>query len=107
MVALTAYCQTLALYFLEEAPVEINDDLYLAYAHNRFQASRYGFKGKISVQDEMSPVAIHQDILKTLKKLSHLLTGCEKSLSTSAHNGVNAQKKPQDNAIEFHLIGDQ
>ena len=70
VVALTAYCQTLALYFLEESPVEITDDLYLAYAHNRFQASRYGFNGKISVQDEISPVVIHQDILKTLKKLS-------------------------------------
>lgn len=69
-IALTAYCQTLAFYFLEETPIKINNELYLAYAHNRFQASRYGYKGKISVPNESSPIAINEDILKTLEKLA-------------------------------------
>lgn len=69
-VALTAYCQTLAFYFLEENPVAVDNELYLAYAHNRFQASRYGYKGKISVPELVSPVAIDQDILNTLEKLA-------------------------------------
>ena len=69
-VALIAYVQTLALYFLEESPMKINDDLYLPYAHNRFQASRYGLEGKIVVPDHPSPLPIHQDILNTLEKLA-------------------------------------
>lgn len=68
--ALSAYCQTLALYFLEERPIAINDELYLAYASNRFQASRYGYKGKISVSDKPSPILIADDILQTIEKLS-------------------------------------
>ena len=69
-VALTAYCQTLALYFLEEKPVKLGNELYMAYAHNRFQASRYGYKGKISVPGDTSLVSIDQDILNTLEKLA-------------------------------------
>ena len=68
--ALAAYCQTLALYFMEEKPVCINDELYLAYNHNRFQASRYGYKGKISVLEKKSPIVIGDDILETLEKLT-------------------------------------
>lgn len=69
-IALTAYCQTLALYFLEESPIEMNDELYLAYAHNRFQASRYGYKGKISVPNTPYPIPINEDILSTLEKIA-------------------------------------
>src|SRR3989344_259063 len=69
-VALTAYCQTLAFYFSEEKPVKLDNELYLAYAHNRFQASRYGYKGKISVPDESTPISINNDILNTLEKLA-------------------------------------
>src|SRR3990167_8742784 len=68
--ALAAYCQTLALYFMEEKPVCINDELYLAYNHNGFQASRYGYKGKISVLEKKSPIVIGDDILETLEKLA-------------------------------------
>lgn len=69
-ITLTAYCQTLACYFLEENPVIMNNELYLAYAHNRFQASRYGYKGKICVPDQSSPVSIGKDILDTIEKLA-------------------------------------
>jgi len=68
-VALVAYCQTLAFYFLEEMPIEVNNELYLAYAHNRFQASRYGFMGEISIPGLKKPLVIRDDILSTFEKL--------------------------------------
>ncbi|MDP1574239.1 MAG: YbdK family carboxylate-amine ligase [Coxiellaceae bacterium] len=73
-VAITAYCQTLALYFLEEAPVKMTGDLYLTYAHNRFQASRYGLKGEISVPNKANAITIERDILETLEKLAPYAT---------------------------------
>lgn len=68
-IALIAYVQTLAFYFLEETPIKLNEELYLPYAHNRFQASRYGFKGKISAADLPTPISLRKDILITLEKL--------------------------------------
>lgn len=69
-VTLTAYCQTLALYFMEEQPITLHDELYLPYAHNRFQACRYGYKGKLASADGDAPITISRDILETLKKLT-------------------------------------
>jgi glutamate---cysteine ligase / carboxylate-amine ligase len=77
-ISLVAYVQTLAMYFMEEPPIKIQEDLYLPYAHNRFQASRYGLQGKISIENSSSQISIKEDILNTLLKLKN----CSKFLGT-------------------------
>ncbi|MFN7098572.1 MAG: glutamate-cysteine ligase family protein, partial [Gammaproteobacteria bacterium] len=68
-VAAGAYVQTLALYLLEERPFELNKEMYLSYAYNRFQAARYGFKGMINHYPENVTTSIQADMLITLQKL--------------------------------------
>lgn len=68
-VALAAYAQTLAAYFLAERPFTVTEDLYLPYAHNRFQASRHGLAGMLAQKNHSVP--IQTDILETLQKISN------------------------------------
>lgn len=69
-VQLAAYAQALSAYLLEERPVEISQDLYLLYAHNRFQAIRYGFDGEIIDANNFHRASIQFDILDTLEKIA-------------------------------------
>jgi carboxylate-amine ligase len=47
---LGCYAQLLSRWLLTERPLEIDDNFYLLYQHNRFQASRYGLEGQIAHQ---------------------------------------------------------
>jgi carboxylate-amine ligase len=47
---LGCYAQLLSRWLLTERPLEIDDNFYLLYQHNRFQASRYGLEGQIAQQ---------------------------------------------------------
>lgn len=67
--AVAAYAQTLACYFQEERPLELFEEMYLPYATNRFQASRYGLNGSLYVNSNCSKIPIYMDILETLDKL--------------------------------------
>lgn len=66
---ITSYIQTLSLYLLEEKPFEINHNLYYLYNHNRFQSSRYGFKGTLIDPFTSKHRSIAEDILITFKKI--------------------------------------
>jgi carboxylate-amine ligase len=46
---LGAYAQLLARWILTERPFVLEDDFYLLYQYNRFEASRYGLKGMIAL----------------------------------------------------------
>ena len=48
---LGCYAQLLARWLLTERPFVIDDDFYLLYQYNRFEASRYGLDGKIASQE--------------------------------------------------------
>ena len=75
--ALGCYAQLLARWILSERPFAINEDFYLLYQYNRFEASRYGLGGQIACQVPglaASPVAapkqtIASDILAHLQNL--------------------------------------
>ena len=41
------YAQLLSRWLLTERPIEIDDDFYLLYQYNRFEASRYGLDGEM------------------------------------------------------------
>jgi carboxylate-amine ligase len=45
---LGCYAQLLARWLLTERPFVIDDDFYLLYQYNRFEASRYGLEGQIA-----------------------------------------------------------
>ena len=68
---IAAYIQALALYLLTEKPAPLNQNLYYVYNYNRFQASRYGFEGKIIDPYTSESHLIMDDILDTIKKIEH------------------------------------
>ena len=45
---LGCYAQLLSRWLLTERPIEIDEDFYLLYQYNRFEASRYGLDGEIA-----------------------------------------------------------
>lgn len=68
-VLIIAYIQALSLYLLEERPIQVSDDLYYLYNHNRFQASRYGFEGDFINPYTMQHNLIIDDLIDTVKKI--------------------------------------
>lgn len=70
-VMIAAYIQSLSLYLLKEKPIHLSRDLYYLYAHNRFQATRYGFDGSIIDFKKMKRCLISDDIFDTIKKIEN------------------------------------
>jgi carboxylate-amine ligase len=68
--ALGAYAQTLARHLLIGRPINVNDDLYLTYTYNRFQACRFGLEGLIIDPLSREHVPIHEDIASTCEQLA-------------------------------------
>jgi carboxylate-amine ligase len=68
--ALAAYVQALARYLLIERPVAVQEDMYLAYTYNRFQACRFGMEGLMidPLSHEHRPIG--EDIVATVQSLS-------------------------------------
>jgi carboxylate-amine ligase len=67
--ALAVYLQALCRYLLErhEAPPEEDD--YLVYNYNRFQACRFGLDGTIVHPKTYESLSLREDILTTLRKM--------------------------------------
>ena len=63
---LAAYAQSLARHILTDRPVTPSRDVYVLYNHNRFQACRYGFAGKIVDPYTQRQVGLKEDLLETL-----------------------------------------
>jgi glutamate---cysteine ligase / carboxylate-amine ligase len=58
---------------LTERPIEINDDFYLLYQYNRFEASRYGLDGEIAQQCGKSTASTKQSIFVDIVDRMHKL----------------------------------
>ena len=69
---LGCYAQLLARWLLTERPLEINEDFYLLYQYNRFQASRYGLDGEIAQQCADKSSAKQTIFLNILDRLHDL-----------------------------------
>jgi glutamate---cysteine ligase / carboxylate-amine ligase len=71
---LGCYAQLLARWILTERPLEINDDFYLLYQYNRFEASRYGLDGNIAQQgaDKTSASTRQSIFISILDRLNDL-----------------------------------
>lgn len=68
-ILLAAYLQALSCYLLYEKPIKLSADMYHLYNYNRFQASRFGFDGRIIQLDTLAPCLIQEDIIETIKKI--------------------------------------
>jgi len=68
--ALAAYAQALARLLLQEPRPAVNDDLYLTYTYNRFQACRFGLDGLLIDPQSHEHRPIHLDILATCERLA-------------------------------------
>jgi glutamate---cysteine ligase / carboxylate-amine ligase len=69
-VALAAYAQTLGQHFLMHRELAPNQDTYLTYSYNRFQACRFGLAGSaINPLEGGRQLSIREDILQTLELL--------------------------------------
>jgi carboxylate-amine ligase len=66
---LAAYAQALAAYHLAERPHEPSRAVYLVNSHNRFEASRYGFRGEMVDPHTGGKRRIGDDILNTVAVL--------------------------------------
>ena len=64
---LAAYAQALARHLLIDRPRPPSRDVYLVHSHNRFQACRYGLDGTLVDAHTHRHLAIHEDVLDTLK----------------------------------------
>lgn len=68
--ALACYLQTLCCHLLERTEPEPEEDDYLVYNYNRFQACRFGLDGTLVHPKTHETLPIREDIMTTLRKLA-------------------------------------
>jgi carboxylate-amine ligase len=68
--AIAAYAQALARYLVLERPLEVSEDIYLMYNHNRFQACRFGLDGTFIDPCSKEHRSLRSDILATLAAIA-------------------------------------
>ncbi|OGA38357.1 MAG: glutamate--cysteine ligase [Betaproteobacteria bacterium RIFCSPLOWO2_12_FULL_62_13] len=68
--ALAAYVQALARYILCGRPLPPSREVYMVYNYNRFQACRYGLRGKLVDAYSQRHVTIKEDILDMLRVIA-------------------------------------
>jgi len=74
---LASYVQGVARLVLEEADYAIDEDAYLVYSFNRFQACRFGLRGEIVDPRTRARVRLDQDIRATVERISATAPGLE------------------------------
>lgn len=67
---LAAYVQALGAWFLSEQPFEPQEDDYLVYTYNRFQACRFGLDGSYVDPATAEQLPLREHIAQTLKRIS-------------------------------------
>jgi carboxylate-amine ligase len=93
--ALAGYLQALCRHLLERAEPMPEEDDYLVYNYNRFQACRFGLEGTVVHPKTYEAMSLREDILATLRRLeTHAeSTGAGKALEHLAevtHQGSDA-----------------
>src|SRR5574343_2294 len=68
--ALACYLQSLCRYLLERNEPAPEDDDYLVYTYNRFQACRFGLDGTIVHPKSYEQISLREDILTTIRKIA-------------------------------------
>ncbi|MEW6695107.1 putative glutamate--cysteine ligase 2 [Tepidimonas thermarum] len=68
--ALACYLQALCRHLLEGGEPPPQEDDYLVYTYNRFQACRFGLDGTMVHPRTREPLSIREDILATVRRLA-------------------------------------
>ncbi|KQW93393.1 gamma-glutamyl ligase [Massilia sp. Root418] len=94
--ALAVYLQALCRYLLERHEAAPEEDDYLVYNYNRFQACRFGLDGTIVHPKTYESLSLREDILTTLRKMephAEALGGSAglAHLTQVTHTGSDAQ----------------
>jgi carboxylate-amine ligase len=64
---LAAYAQALARYLVLTRPPAVSPDVYLVYSYNRFQACRFGLRGRFVHPFTQESLPLAEDILRTVR----------------------------------------
>lgn len=94
--ALACYLQSLCAYLLDRNEPPPEEDDYLVYTYNRFQACRFGLDGTMVNPKTREQISIREDVLATLRRIApHAdALGAQDALSeierTAARDGNHA-----------------
>ena len=106
---IAAYIQTLGRWIQTERPFVPQDDDYLVYTFNRFQACRFGFDGNFVDPSTREHRTLREDILRTLMRLEpHAIElsadgALRELLADIGGRGNDAQWLRETHASEHHL----
>jgi carboxylate-amine ligase len=78
-VAMAAYAQTLGKYFFDRQDLKANQDVYLTYSYNRFQACRFGLAGRLIDPLSGEQLTIRDDVLRSID----MIAGAAQELGTA------------------------
>jgi carboxylate-amine ligase len=92
--ALAGFVQSLAAWFMAEQPFAPQEDDYMVYTYNRFQACRFGLEAVYVEPESGQHLPLREHILQTLQKVApHARAlgadAAVESLRESAQNSVN------------------
>lgn len=100
--ALAVYLQALARYLLQEQPEMPEEDDYLVYTYNRFQACRFGLDGVIIHPKTREIVFLREDIVNTFKQIEPHAAALS---SLSALEQLDQMVRFEDNdAVELRRV---
>ena len=106
---IAAYIQTLGRWMQVERPFQPQEDDYLVYTFNRFQACRFGFDGTFIDPATREHRTLREDVLRTLVRLEDHAIALKSDgalralLSDVGGHGNDAQWIRQTFAREHHL----
>lgn len=78
---IAAYIQTLGAYIQRERPFEPQEDDYLVYTFNRFQACRFGFDGTFVDPATREHRTLREDLIRTLVRLEGHAADCKSDVA--------------------------
>lgn len=109
--ALAAFVQALAAWFLREQPFMPQEDDYLVYTYNRFQACRFGLEAVYVSPDTGEPVPLRDHLLQTLARIEpHALdlggeAGIQR-LADEARRGTNDARWLRETQARERLLAE-
>jgi carboxylate-amine ligase len=109
--ALAGFVQSLAAWFLAEQPFAPQEDDYMVYTYNRFQACRFGLEAVYVEPESGQHLPLREHILQTLDKVApHARTlGADAAVDTlreSAQNSVNDARWLRETQTRERLLAE-
>jgi len=95
--ALACYLQAICKLLLEGADPMPEEDDYLVYNYNRFQACRFGLEGQLVHPKTHEAISLREDILSTLRRVRRAAQSLQSQealdvLETVVHHGSDAHQ---------------